>query len=255
MGDFNAHTRDLQIPLHDRSEDVFCTRGIDPTSVGLHRISEDSSGPTTAYGKHLLQLGESHGLLILNGLPHFQDSQFFTCRPHEGGASVVDYALANPNLLPYIRNLFVSPIPLADHALLSLSLQFDPPQPAHPIPQSPPRTSFRFHEGDPNIFSSFLCRMLPSEAQFSALDSTSAKYQCLSSTIWEAALQSFPHSTRTSSTSPKPGTCPRNKWYDTKCKSLHQELCHAFQHSLPTYPTIRLVYRRLLRRKKRQFIS
>ena len=25
LGDFNARTRDLQIPLHDRSKDVFCT--------------------------------------------------------------------------------------------------------------------------------------------------------------------------------------------------------------------------------------
>ena len=168
---------------------------------------------------------------------------------------MVDYALANSNLLPYIRNLSVSPIPLVDHALLSLSLQFDPPQPTHPVPQSPPRTSFRFDEGDPYIFSSFLRRILPSEAQFSALDSTFAKYQCLSSTIWDAALQSFPHSTRTSFASPKLWTCPKNKWYDTECKSLHQEFRHAFRHSLPTYPTIRLVYRRLLRHKKRQFIS
>ena len=102
MGDFNARTRDLQIPLHDQSKDVFCIRGTDPTSVGLHRFSEDSTGPTTAYGKHLLQLGESHGLLILNGIPRFPDSYFFTCRPHGGGASVVAYALASPNLLPYI---------------------------------------------------------------------------------------------------------------------------------------------------------
>ena len=54
MGYFNARTRDLHIPLHDRSEDVFCTRGMDPTSVGLHRISKDSLGPTTAYRKHPL---------------------------------------------------------------------------------------------------------------------------------------------------------------------------------------------------------
>ena len=32
MGDFNARTRDLQVPLHDRSEDEFCTRGIHPFS-------------------------------------------------------------------------------------------------------------------------------------------------------------------------------------------------------------------------------
>ena len=102
MGNFNAYTRDLQIPLHDQSEGVFCTWGIDPTSVGLHRISEDVLGSTTAHGKHLLQLGESHELLILNGLPRFLDSWFFPCRPHGGRASVVDYALASPNLLPYI---------------------------------------------------------------------------------------------------------------------------------------------------------
>jgi len=30
LGDFNACTRALQIPLHDRSEDVFCIQEIDP---------------------------------------------------------------------------------------------------------------------------------------------------------------------------------------------------------------------------------
>ena len=53
MGDFNARTRDLQVPLHDRSEDVLCTEGLNPVAVGLHRTSDDSLGPTTAYGKHL----------------------------------------------------------------------------------------------------------------------------------------------------------------------------------------------------------
>ena len=47
MGDFNARTRDLQIPLHDRSEDVFCTEGLDPAGVGLHWASEDTLEPTT----------------------------------------------------------------------------------------------------------------------------------------------------------------------------------------------------------------
>ena len=54
MGDFNAQTRDLQIPIHDRTVDVFYTRGVDPTSMNMHRTSEDSLGPMTAYGKHLL---------------------------------------------------------------------------------------------------------------------------------------------------------------------------------------------------------
>jgi hypothetical protein len=132
LGDFNTRTRDLQTPLHDRSEDMFCTRGIDPESVGLHRLSDDALGPITAYGRHLLQLGESQELLILNGLPCFPGSRFFTCRPHGGGTSVVDYVLSSQNLIPFIRHLSVSPIPLADHALLSFSLQFDPPHPNNP---------------------------------------------------------------------------------------------------------------------------
>ena len=122
MGNFNARTRDLQIPLHDRSDDVLCIEGLDPVSVGLHQTSEDALGSTTAYGKHLLQLGESHELPILDDCPYFPESHFFTCRPHAGGASVVDYILVSHNLLPFIRDLHISPIPLADHALLSLSL-------------------------------------------------------------------------------------------------------------------------------------
>ena len=121
-GDFNARTKDLQTPMHDRLEDIFCTRGIDPITVGMHRTSEDHLGLTTTYGKYLLQLGESHGLVILNSLPCFPSSHFFTCRPFGGGTSVVDYAIANPNILPYIKNFSVTPIPLADHALLSFSL-------------------------------------------------------------------------------------------------------------------------------------
>lgn len=48
LGDFNTHTKDLQVPLHDRSEDVFYTTRLDPAVVGLHRISENALGPTTA---------------------------------------------------------------------------------------------------------------------------------------------------------------------------------------------------------------
>ena len=105
---------------------MFYTEGFDLTLIGLHQTSEDALGPTTVYGKYLLQLGGSHEFLILNGLPCFPDSHFFTCRPHGGGASVVDYALASQSLLPYIRDISILPIPLADHTLLSLSLQIAP---------------------------------------------------------------------------------------------------------------------------------
>jgi hypothetical protein len=129
LGDFNARTRALQIPLHDRSEDVFCIQETDPDSVGLQRLFDDVSGPLTGYGRHLLQLGESHELLILNDLSCFLESRFFTCRPHGGGASVVDYVLSSQALLPFIHHFSVTPITLADHALLSFFLQADTPPP------------------------------------------------------------------------------------------------------------------------------
>ena len=99
------------------------------------------------------------------------------------------------------------------------SLQFDPSLPTHPSPQSPLRTTFRFDAGNPDIFASTLRQILPPETQFSSLDFASDKYQCLSSAIWEVALKSFPHSTRTTS---KPGSCPMNKWYDEECKNFHR---------------------------------
>lgn len=209
-------------------------------------------GHTTVYGKHLLQLGESQELLILNDLPCFPGSRFFTCRPYGKGANVVDYVLASQNLLPFIHHLSVSPSPLLIMhffpSLSGLTLPFHGPP--HPSPRGPPRTTFQFDEGDPNIFSSTLRKMLPSETQFSLLDSPSTKYTHLSSAIWEAALKSFPHSTRSTSTSRKVRSCPMNKWYNDKCKTLHRELQYAFTHSQPFYLDLKASYHRRLRRKK-----
>jgi hypothetical protein len=161
LGDFNSCTRALQIPLHDRSEDVFCIQEIDPESVGLHRMSDDALGPFTAYGRYLLHLGESQELLILNGLPCFPDSRFFTCRPHGGGASVVDYVLSSQNLLPFIRHFFVSPIPLADHALLSFSLWADTPPPTTPPPRAHPILLFDSMRGTQTPFLPTSARCSP----------------------------------------------------------------------------------------------
>ncbi|KAH9295976.1 hypothetical protein KI387_039564, partial [Taxus chinensis] len=71
--------------------DALCTSEVDLVSLGLQRESDDVARPLTTYSRHLLQLGEAHDLLILNGISSFPDSQFFTCRSHGGGASVVDY--------------------------------------------------------------------------------------------------------------------------------------------------------------------
>jgi hypothetical protein len=159
LGDFNSCTRALQILLHDWSYDMFYIQEVDLELVGLHRISDDALGPLTTYGRHLLHLRESLELLILNRLPCFLDSCFFTRWPHGGGASVVDYVLSSHNLLPFIHHFSVSPIPLTGHALLSFSFQAD----TTPPPRGPSCTILRFDEGDPDTFSNHLRQMLPFE--------------------------------------------------------------------------------------------
>lgn len=49
LGDFNARTRDLQTPLHDRGSNSNCTFELDPTTMGLQRTSEDVLGPLSGY--------------------------------------------------------------------------------------------------------------------------------------------------------------------------------------------------------------
>jgi len=67
------------------------------------------------------------GLLILNNLPCFPDSRFFTCQPHRGGVSVVDYVLSSHVLLSFIHHFSATTITFADYALPSFSFQDETP--------------------------------------------------------------------------------------------------------------------------------
>jgi hypothetical protein len=78
--------------------------------VSSHRDFDASGGPIPSYGTYLLQLGESHGLLLLTGIPQYLDLCSFTCSIDNGDASVVD-CLGSMNLLPHIPHLFISPSP------------------------------------------------------------------------------------------------------------------------------------------------
>jgi hypothetical protein len=88
LQDFNAHIGDRHTPFHNKSKEDLFLQEIDPILVDLHRVSDDMP-------RHLLHLGESHDLLILNELPYFLASCNFTCFTHNSGASVLDYVLAD----------------------------------------------------------------------------------------------------------------------------------------------------------------
>lgn len=64
----------------------------------LQRAFDDTMSPS-AYGRSLLELGEIHDLIILNGIARFPHSCLHTCFPHAGGSSVVDYILVSPPLV------------------------------------------------------------------------------------------------------------------------------------------------------------
>ena len=123
LGDFNARTGRSQIKFYDTFETML--KELDTTEVGLIKHSQDEVH--TEYGKYLIDLGSAHGLAILNGLQRFPAAGGFTCFPHRRGASIVDYVMSQPSLIPCIQDLIVGPKSIGvaiDHALLTWNISF-----------------------------------------------------------------------------------------------------------------------------------
>jgi hypothetical protein len=187
--------------------------------VNLHRISNDAWDPLQCM---TCILDESHELLILNGFPCFLDSSRVSCYPNSGWPSVVDCVLTNRDLLPYICQFFITLIPLAYRALLSISLKANHP-PLLTL-QAPLVLLSRLMMG---IWMPFL----PTSSRFFSSPNflllvlgvwrTSSKYDHLSFAIWEAIHNSYPHTTRSPSCPLSFGSSLMNKWYDDDCKAHH----------------------------------
>ena len=109
-GDFNARTAFGQPFLQHDSQ--------------FQRSSQDAATTITAHGHRLLQIADSHGLVILNGLSQWPSSGNFTCHPYFGGHSVVDYFISSPALIPFIGDFHIHPTVLSDHSILTLSFSF-----------------------------------------------------------------------------------------------------------------------------------
>ena len=99
--DFNARTGHCQTVFYDTSEEML--READTNDLNLARHSQDEE--CTSYERYLIETGTTHGLAILNGLQRFPASNGFTCFPYRHGASTVDYVLAQPSLIPFIKTL------------------------------------------------------------------------------------------------------------------------------------------------------
>ena len=103
MGDFDDTIGHSQTVFYDTSEEML--REGDINDLDLARYSQDEE--CTGSWRYLIDMGTTHGLAILNGLQSFLASNGFTCFWHGDGASIVDYVLAQPNLIPSIQDLTV----------------------------------------------------------------------------------------------------------------------------------------------------
>ena len=107
--------------FYDTSEEML--REVDTNDQGLARHSRDEE--CTGFERYLIDMRTTHGLAILNGLQRVPASNGFNCFPQRHGASMLDYVLAQPSLIPSIKNLTIGlrPIGVAvDHALLTFTI-------------------------------------------------------------------------------------------------------------------------------------
>ena len=123
VGDFKARTSHFQTVFYDTSKEML--REVDTNDLNLARHSQDKE--CTSYGRYSIDMGTTHGLAILNGLQRFPALNGFICFPHRHGASTIYYVLAQPSLIPSIKDFTIGPRPIriaVDHALLNFTIIF-----------------------------------------------------------------------------------------------------------------------------------
>ncbi|KAF5346028.1 hypothetical protein D9758_013855 [Tetrapyrgos nigripes] len=115
MGDLNACTS------------ISCASKQHPFHISL------DSKPSNSHGKQLLQCVDTCNVFILNGAESIPDNHFHFMEHHNAGkddqgktiyqCTVIDYALASMECLPFITNFEVSPCTdWSDHSFLSLCI-------------------------------------------------------------------------------------------------------------------------------------
>ena len=126
-GDFNGRTA---------TEDDFCSNE-NPYSIDnirgyvldmpINRKNMDPHSPDS-HGKKLLSLCKTTGIRILNGRTFGDYFGHCTCYSHNGSPSVIDYMLADSELLKHIECFHVNdPSDLSIHTMLSCSIKLKSP--------------------------------------------------------------------------------------------------------------------------------
>ena len=118
-GDFNARTGDLRTEiLH---ADI-----VEEQSTPLAALQNENPDDVKNFrGRNLIRFCSAHGLAIVNGL-HYNDTVFtggFTCFPHNGGKSTVDYIICDIESLDQVRSfeIFGSMSHSSDHLPIAVN--------------------------------------------------------------------------------------------------------------------------------------
>ncbi|MCO5562396.1 hypothetical protein L7F22_016023 [Adiantum nelumboides] len=247
MGDFNGRTQSRQCEIYDM-EQLEIMRALDAEDMGVSRLSADGGQDNTGYGRYLLELGSRHHLVIYNGMAMWPDSGGFTCFPHSGGESTVDYLMGSTQTSELIHSVSIARTPIgADHTYLTSSLLathlVDPlPSPTHTY------TTISFtHELTP-VYIHHLHEHLIHLDPTTPLDTLTTD---ITSILHESATQSFPHRIHTHP--PRTGTMPQNRWYDDECRNLHRHLRILEIRGEITHHQAQRKMRTLTRRKRREW--
>ncbi|MCO5554194.1 hypothetical protein L7F22_007721 [Adiantum nelumboides] len=189
MGDFNGRTHSRQCEIYDMEQPEIM-RALDAEDIGVSRLSADGGQDNTGYGRHLLELGRRHHLVIYNGMARWPDSGGFTCFPHSGRESTMDYLMGSTQTAELIHSFSIARTPIgADHTYLTFSLLathlVDPlPSPTHTY------TTISFTDELTPVYIHHLHEHLIHLDPTAPLDTLNTD---ITSILHESATQSFPH--------------------------------------------------------------
>ncbi|KAH6556711.1 hypothetical protein KP509_1Z160900 [Ceratopteris richardii] len=246
MGDFNGRTQSRQCESYDMDLPQIM-RNSDQEEMSTSRVSADVGQDATGYGRHLLELGSRHNLVIYNGIHRWPGSGGLTCFPHGGGENTVDYILGTISGASLIPSLSIGRRPLgADHTFITFTL-------SSPIPLDPPsstetHTTIHFTHELSHIYAHHLHTRLLSLDPLSPLDTLTSQ---ITTILQDSALLSFPH--RTYVHPPRRGSMPQNRWYDAECRELRKHLQILEHRGDITHAQSQRRMQILTRRKRREW--
>jgi exonuclease III len=268
-GDMNSRTAKLADYIVNDDNDYLPLPDMYDIDKHLHsRVNQDVI--VNVHGRQLVQLCKSTGLRICNGRVMGDLLGRYTCYQHKG-SSVVDYTLSIVDILDKMINFTVHPLcPLSDHCRLSYSI------PCHSVKDTtkssiysklfplPPSYIWENQHRDRIIyavecppFQHLIKNFENGCTAFEDINEAVESFTNVLNTLGDGILKK-----RTGKKSPKRRNAKR--WFDKSCSEMKSGL-KACAKSLVNYPRdprvrenyfkVKSCYRRLLKRKKKEYKS